>query len=433
MERLLLDGKTLKLEDLLAVSRREVRVAIAPAARATLEQGQQPPGPEAQRLRNRVLSHAAALGQPIRTAEVRALMLLLANALSRGGEGVRLATADLLLEMLDHNCIPIVPEGGLSDPAALAHLALVLGGDGEAFLDGRRLPGGEALSRLELRPVVLQPGEGHLLLDGGEPALAVGALALLRAGHLAGVADLAGALTLAGLQVSPASLLPDPPASESPGRMLAAAHLRDLLAGSPALSAPCPDAILSLPKVHGTARDDIALCRDVLGRELNTPEPAVNQKEPRGPSMATALELLARAAAQLTELSLERVELLVSAPGLPAFLTPRPDLHFGFKAAPLTHSALVAQNRLHCQPGPPGIAAAIKTRQVVENLRTGLAIELLAAAQAIDLRRPLRPWGRLAEAHARIRGSIPHLDEDRILHREIESMCRLIDDGVMEM
>jgi len=501
MEHVLLDGDTLRLEEVRTVSEGRASAEIAPearqrvrAARALVDAraaedaphyGRKPgfgtradahiPRSDLARLqRNLVLSHAAGVGAPLPLPEARALVLLRANVLAKGHSGVREETLDLLVEMLNRGCIPVVPErgsvGASGDLAPLAHLALVVIGEGEAFVEGRRLPGREALARAGLRPVTLAAKEGLALVNGTQAMAAVGSLALLRAERLALVADLAGAMTLEGLL---GSHRPFEAAVQEvrgqPGQIAAAARLRALLADSEINAShqgpDChkvqdPYSMRCMPQVHGAARDGIGFCRGVLAREVNaaTDNPLVfagagdivSGGNFHGQPVSLALDVLAIAASHLATISERRVEQLVnpSLSGLPPFLAHRPGLDSGYMIAQVTSAALVSENKVLCHPASVdsipssagredhvsmGMTAALKARQVVENVRTCLAIELLVAAQAVDLRRPLRPAAKVAEAHARIRAVVPHLDEDRELHRDVEAVCRLVDDGALDL
>jgi histidine ammonia-lyase len=299
---------------------------------------------------------------------------------------------------------------------------------------------------------------------------AVGALAVLRAERLARLADLAGAMTLEGLQGSHRPF--DAWIQEArgqPGQAASAAHLRALLAGSEVHAAhqgpDChkvqdPYSLRCMPQVHGAARDGIGFCRGVLERELNaaTDNPLVSAERGEivsggnfhGQPLSLALDVLAIAASHLATISERRVEQLVnpSLSGLPPFLAHDPGLDSGYMIAQVTSAALVSENKVLAHPASVdsipssagredhvsmGMTAALKARQVVENVRTCLAIELLVAAQAVDLRRPLRPGARVAEAHARLRAVVPHLDADRELHRDVEAVCRLVDGGGLDL
>jgi histidine ammonia-lyase len=503
MERVLLDGETLTLEEVLAAAHGRARVELAPGARervrraralveARLEDGEAHYGintgfgtlaevrierGDLERLqRNLVLSHAAGVGAPLPLVEARALMVLRANVLAKGVSGIREETLDLLLAMLERGVVAVVPErgsvGASGDLAPLAHLALVLIGEGEAFLGDPpvRLPGADALRRAGLAPVVLAAKEGLALVNGTQAMTAVGAHALVRAERLALLADLAGAMTLEGLLGSHRPFLPEiQQARGQPGQSAAAARLRELLAGSELNASHqgpgChkvqdPYSLRCMPQVHGAARDGIGFCRGVLAREVNaaTDNPLVFPElgeivsggNFHGQPVALALDVLAVAASHLAAISERRVEQLVNPAlsGLPPFLAPRTGLDSGFMIAQVTSAALVSENKILCHPASVdsipssagredhvsmGMTAAVKARQVVENVRTCLAIELLVAAQAIDLRAPLRPAARVAEAHRRIRAAVPRLEGDRELHRDVAQVCRLVDEGTLDL
>ena len=501
MEHVLLDGDTLKLEEVLAVAEGRARAEIAPAARervraarllvearagedqphygintgfGTLAEVSIPRSDLARLQRNLVLSHAAGVGVPLPLPEARALMLLRANVLAKGHSGIRESTLDLLVEMLNRGCIPVVPErgsvGASGDLAPLAHLALVVIGEGEAWVDGGRLPGRQALERVGLSAVALAAKEGLALVNGTQAMTAVGAIALLRAERLAAVADVAGAMTLEGLLGSHRPFMAEVQrARGQPGQSAAAAHLRDLLADSPLNAShqgpDChkvqdPYSLRCMPQVHGAAREGIAFCRGVLEREANaaTDNPLVFAELAEivsggnfhGQPVSLALDVLAIAASHLATISERRVEQLVnpSLSGLPPFLAHQPGLDSGYMIAQVTSAALVSENKILCHPASVdsipssagredhvsmGMTAALKARQVLENVRTCLAIELLVAAQALDLRLPLRPAPRVAEAHRRIRAVAPHLDGDRELHRDIGAVCRLVDRGALDL
>jgi histidine ammonia-lyase len=501
MRHVLIDGDTLGLEEVRAVARGEARVELAPAARlrvraarqlvearlcdgaphygintgfGTLAEVRIGDADLAKLQRNLVLSHAAGVGQPLPPAEVRALVLLRANVLAKGLSGVREATLDLLVDLLDRDVVPVVPErgsvGASGDLAPLAHLALVLIGEGEAWWNGERLAGGEALRRAGLSPLVLAAKEGLALVNGTQAMAAVGSLALLRAEQLARTADVAGAMALEGLLGSHLPFLAEvQEARGQVGQVAAAAHLRALLADSPLHASHqgpgChkvqdPYSLRCMPQVHGAARDGIGFCRGVLGREVNaaTDNPLVFASTGaivsggnfHGQPVSLALDVLAIATSHLAAISERRVEQLVnpSLSGLPPFLARNPGLDSGYMIAQVTSAALVSENKVLCHPASVdsipssagredhvsmGMAAALKARQVVENVRTCLAIELLVAAQALELRKPLRPAARVVEALSRVRAAVPPLDGDRELHRDVEAVCRLVDEGQLDL
>src|SRR5438105_9120363 len=377
--RIVLSGADLTLEQVGAVARPGARIEIAPHARERVRaarqlvdhiaQGSTPtygintgfgtlaevsiPRADLQKLqRNLILSHSAGVGAPLSVGEVRALMLLRANVLAGGYSGIRESTLDLLVGLLERDVIPIVPEkgsvGASGDLAPLAHLALVLIGEGEAFFQGRRMPGREALEKAGLQPVVLEAKEGLALVNGTQAMEAVGALALLEAERCARIADVACAMTVEGLMGSHKPFLAAIHRVRGhEGQMRVAADLRALLARSEINASHqdehCgkvqdPYSLRCVPQVHGAARGALALVRRTLEIEANaaTDNPlvfaqgledvgagtVVSAGNFHGQPVSQALDLLAIACAQLQTISERRVEQLVnpSLSGLPPFL-----------------------------------------------------------------------------------------------------------------
>jgi len=495
--RLLLDGETLSLEEIRDVARGGVQVELAPEALSRVERaralvdrvaaGEAPAygintgfGTLAEvRIdrkdlrtlqRNLLLSHAAGVGTPLPEPEARALLLLRCNVLAKGYSGIRPRTLQLALDMLNRGVIPVVPErgsvGASGDLAPLAHLALVLIGEGEAFVGGQRLPGRAALARAGLEPVVLEAKEGLALVNGTQAMCAVGALALLRAEALAETADLAGAMTLEGLLGSHRPFIAQIQAVRPhPGQGAVAEHLRALLRESEIVEshADCskvqdPYSLRCMPQVHGAARDGLSHARRVLSIEVNsaTDNPLVFPGEDlivsggnfHGQPVSLALDVLAIACTQLCAISERRVEQLVNPAlsGLPPFLAKNSGLNSGFMIAQVTSAALVAESRVLSHPASVdsipssagredhvsmGMTAALKARQVVEFTRSCLAVEVLVAAQALDFRRPLRAGRGVAAAHAAVRQVVPSMEEDREIHRDIEAVSALIDSGAL--
>jgi histidine ammonia-lyase len=495
--RLLLDGETLSLEEIRDVSRGDFHVALAPEALARVERARalvdRIAAGEAAAYgintgfgtlaevridrkdlrtlqRNLLLSHAAGVGAPLPLPEARALLLLRCNVLAKGNSGIRPRTLQLALDMLNRGVIPVVPErgsvGASGDLAPLAHLALVLIGEGEAFVGDQRLPGRAALARAGLEPVVLEAKEGLALVNGTQAMCAVGALSLLRAEALAEIADLAGAMTLEGLLGSHRPFLaPIHAARPHPGQVAVAEHLRTLLRDSEIVEshADCakvqdPYSLRCMPQVHGAVRDGLQHARRVLSIEVNsaTDNPLVFPDEDlivsggnfHGQPVSLVLDVLAIACTQLATISERRVEQLVNPAlsGLPPFLAKNSGLNSGFMIAQVTSAALVAESRVLSHPASVdsipssagredhvsmGMTAALKARQVVEFARSCLAVEVLVAAQALDYRRPLRAGRGVAAAHAQVRAVVPTMDEDREIHRDIEAVSALIDSGAL--
>jgi histidine ammonia-lyase len=418
--------------------------------------------------RNLLRSHAAGVGAPLAIPEARALLLLRINVLAKGFSGVRQEVLGLAVEMLNRGVIPVVPErgsvGASGDLAPLAHLALSLIGEGEAFYRNERLPSRVALARAGLEPVALEAKEGLALVNGTQGMCAVGGLALLRAEELAQIADLAGAMTLEGLLGSHKPFLDDIQQTRPhPGQLACAENLRKLLADSELVhthehcsKVQDPYSLRCIPQVHGAARDGMAFARRILEIEVNaaTDNPLVFVQTGQivsggnfhGQPVSLGLDVLAMALTQLASISERRVEQLVnpSLSGLPPFLAKNSGLNSGFMIAQVTSAALVAESRILCHPASVdsipssagredhvsmGMTAALKARQVAEHTRTCLAIELLVAAQALDFRLPVKGGRGVRAAHRLIRSRVPSLESDRELHVDIEAVQQLIDSG----
>ncbi len=418
--------------------------------------------------RNLLLSHAAGVGDPLPLPDARALLLLRCNVLAKGYSGIRLRTLELALAMLARDVVPVVPArgsvGASGDLAPLAHLGLALIGEGEAFYRGERLPGAEALSRASLEPVVLEAKEGLALVNGTQAMSAVGTLTLLRSEALSEISDIAGAMTLEGLLGSHRPFLAAiQQVRPHPGQQACAAHLRALLQGSQIVEShrDCskvqdPYSLRCIPQVHGAAREGIGFCRRILEVEVNsaTDNPLVFPEEQlivsggnfHGQPVALALDVLAMALTQLSAVSERRVEQLVnpSLSGLPPFLARDSGLNSGFMIAQVTSAALVAESRILSHPASVdsipssagredhvsmGMTAALKAAQIADFTRTCLAIEILVASQALDLREPLLPGRGVHAAHHFVRQHVPTLDRDREVHRDVTRVSALIDSG----
>ncbi|HYX91916.1 MAG TPA: histidine ammonia-lyase [Myxococcaceae bacterium] len=495
--RVLIDGDTLRLEEILLVAERQAIVELAPDAVARVQAArelvdriaasEQPTygintgfGMLAEvRIdrkdlrdlqRNLILSHSAGVGSPLPLPEARALLLLRCNVLAKGFSGIRLETLELALEMLNRDVVPVVPErgsvGASGDLAPLAHLALVLIGEGEAFFEGQRLRGREALQRAGLRPVVLDAKEGLALVNGTQAMCAVGALAQLRGELLSEIADVAGAMTLEALLGSHRPFAQEiQDVRPHAGQKQAAAHMRALLADSELVEthANCskvqdPYSLRCIPQVHGAAREGIAFSRRLLETEVNsaTDNPLVFVRGDRilsggnfhGQPISLALDVLAISLTQLAAISERRVEQLVnpSLSGLPPFLIRQPGLNSGLMIAQVTSAALVAESRILSHPASVdsipssagredhvsmGMTAALKARQVAEHTRSCLAIEILAACQALDLRGKIKAGRGAQAAYELVRSRVSPMERDRELHVDIEAVQELIDSGAI--
>jgi histidine ammonia-lyase len=417
---------------------------------------------------NLVRSHAAGVGEPLPRVVVRAMLLLRAAVLATGQTGVRPLLCQRLCDMLERGVHPVIPwqgsVGASGDLAPLAHLALVVIGEGEAELDGAVLPGGEALARVGLAPIGLEAKEGLALVNGTQMMTAAGALAVAEALRLTEVADITGVMSLETIKGSSRPFDPRIVAVRPhPGALAAAAHLRRLTQHSAIVEShrdchKVQDAysFRCMPQVHGAARDGLSFAAATLEREMNaaTDNPLVFVEEGgradilsggnfHGQPVALALDVAAIALAELGAISERRIEQCVNPAlsGLPPFLAVDSGLHSGFMLAQVTAAALVSENKILCHPAcvdsipssagredhvSMGAHAAWKLTRVVDNTRRVLAIEALCAARGLDLRAPLRPGPAIAAVHDLIRSVVSAPEGDRPLYRDIAALDTLI-------
>ncbi len=414
-------------------------------------------------------SHACGVGEPYPDSVVRAAMLLRANALAKGNSGARVETVELLLECLNRGVLPRVPArgsvGASGDLAPLAHLALPLVGEGQAVVDGELVDGAEALGRVGLEPVRLLAKEGLSLINGTQFMAAQAALALVRAQRLARTADCACALSLEALQGSRTSFLPQVHALRPlRGQGASARNVLRLLEGSAIMEShrwcdKVQDAysLRCAPQVHGASRDLLDYVEYTVTTELNaaTDNPLVLVEDEllvsagnfHGQPLAFALDALAMAVAELANISERRVERLVNpnlSDGLPAFLTSDGGLNSGFMIPQYVAAALVSENKSLCHPASVdsiptsagqedhvsmGNASGLKAWQVIANSERALAIELLAASQAVEFLAPLEPGSGARATHAHVRTLSTRLRDDRPLGPDIEAVADAIRDG----
>jgi histidine ammonia-lyase len=414
-------------------------------------------------------SHACGVGEPYPAEIVRAAMLLRANALAKGTSGARIETVERLLDCLAHGIVPKVPSrgsvGASGDLAPLAHLALPLVGEGEAWYEGELLSGAGALSAAGLEPIGLAAKEGLSLINGTQFMAAYGALGVVRARRLAQAADLACALSLEALQGSRTSFLPQIHRLRPlRGQNDSAANVLRLVEGSAINEAhkwcdKVQDAysLRCAPQVHGAARDLLDYVEGTVAVELNAAtdnplvlvddELLVSNGNFHGQPVAFALDALAMASSELANISERRVERLVNpnlSDGLPAFLTPDGGLNSGFMIPQYVAASLVSENKSLCHPASVdsiptsagqedhvsmGNAAALKAWQVLANSERALSIELLAGAQGVEFLAPLEPGVGVRATHAFVRSVSPRLQDDRPLAPDIEAVAVAIRDG----
>jgi len=420
--------------------------------------------------KNLVRSHAAGVGAPLEREVVRTMLLLRAQVLATGLSGVRPVVCDLLCELLNRGVHPVIPRkgslGASGDLAPLAHLALVVMGEGEAEHAGRVRPAAEALQAAGLAPLLFEAKEGLALVNGTQLMTGEGALAILDGEAMCRAADLSGAMSLEALKGTPRAF--DPRivgARPHPGQQKSARNLVTLTRDSAIVAShkDCgkvqdPYSLRCMPQVHGASRDALGFARQVIEREAEsaTDNPLVFAEDQEvmsggnfhGQPVALALDFAALAVAELGSVSERRIEQLVNPhlSGLPPFLTRESGLHSGFMLAQVTAAALVSENKILAHPASVdsipssagredhvsmGVHAAHKLREVVENVWNVLAIEVLCAAQGIDLHRPLRGGPGVEAAHALVRTRVPPLEHDRPLHRDIEAAHELLASGAL--
>ena len=402
---------------------------------------------------NLVRSHAAGTGRSLTAPAVRAVMLLRANCLAKGFSGIRRETLELLLACLEKGIHPVIPEqgsvGASGDLAPLAHLALALVGEGEAEWNGKTMPSAEALRGAGLSPAVLEAKEGLALINGTQLTTGLAALALHHLLHLHKAADLVAALTLDALKGTDAAFDARIHAARPhPGQIASARNLLALLAGSPLREShrDCgvvqdAYALRCIPQVHGAARDAAAHALRVIEIEMNaaTDNPMVFAETGtlvsggnfHAAPVALVSDLLTASTADMASLSERRTERLVNpalSGDLPAFLTRDGGLNSGLMMIHVTAAALVSEAKSNSFPASVdsiptsagkedhvsmGPIAARKLRKNVDLFETVLAIEVLAAAQALDLRRPLVTSPPLEELYLLVRARVPFWDADR--------------------
>ncbi|HEX6655106.1 MAG TPA: histidine ammonia-lyase [Candidatus Limnocylindria bacterium] len=419
--------------------------------------------------RNLVRSHAAGVGDPLPEEVVRAMLLLRANALAVGLSGIRPEVVQLLVDMLNREVHPYIPSrgsvGASGDLAPLAHLALVLIGEGEAWReDAGPGPGAEALERAGLQPVSLEAKEGLALLNGTQLMAALAALALDDAWRLAVSADVIGAMSLEAMEGTAAAF--DAALVEArphPGQVAAAAHLRELLADSEIAASHAESdhrvqdaySLRCMPQVHGAVRDALDQLERVLAVEMNaaTDNPLVfpsggivSGGNFHGEPLALAIDYAKIAVTELASISERRSARLVDAhlSGLPAFLSDEPGLRSGLMIAQYTAAALVNELQTLAHPASVdtiptsanqedhvsmGATGALHLRDVVDRAETVLAVEALLAAQGLDFRQPMRPAAGVARAHATVRGRVTHVTDDRPPAEDIATLRSLLHDG----
>jgi histidine ammonia-lyase len=419
---------------------------------------------------NLVRSHACGLGRPLSEEETRVVMALRANTLALGYSGVRPLIAEILVAMLDRGVLAVIPEkgsvGASGDLAPLAHLALSMIGEGEATYQGQRLPSREALRLAGIEPVRLEAKEGLALLNGTQALTAIGGLALWRAWRVVGLADVAGAMSLEALLGTPVAFDQRIHAARPhAGQATTAARLRSLLEGSDVdpsrrkTPARVQDAysLRCMPQVHGAVRDALAFARATVEMETGsaTDNPLVFAETGdvlsggnfHGAPLALAFDSAAIAMTTLAGMGERRIDRLVNPDlnqGLPACLAAAPGVSSGVMIAQVVAASLLNESKVLAHPASVdnvptsggqedhvsmGMTAATKLRTIVENGEYMVAIELLAAAEALRYRDPFEPGREIRRVVEVVRSIAPPLTEDRPLSGDIEATAAAIRQG----
>ncbi len=492
-----IDGYNLTIEDVVAVARHGAKVEIDEAcipkvkeSRAFVENAianKQPiygintgfglfsevaiSDEELEELQKKLIySDVCGIGKPFDSEIVRVMLLLRANAVCKGYSGVVIPTIQVMVDMLNKGVHPIVPEkgsvGSSGDLCPLAHMVLVMMGEGEAEYEGVRMPGAEAMKKAGITPIVLKAKEGLALINGTQAMMGNAVLAVYDAMVIEKAADIIGALSLEALTGIVNAF--DPRlhiARPHPGQINAAANVLKLVEGSQLTTTQgekrMQDAysLRCIPQVHGASRPAIEYVKSVIEIEINsaTDNPLILLGEDgnvfsggnfHGQPVAIAMDTLAIAVAEFANISERRTERLVNpalSNGLPAFLVANGGLNCGFMIPQYAAAALVSENKILAHPASVdsiptsanqedhvsmGTIAARKARQIVEHVQAVLGIELMAAAQAIDFRGGKELLGKGTKvAYEMLRDKVDYLDEDRVMCYDMENAAKIISEG----
>jgi histidine ammonia-lyase len=427
---------------------------------------------------NLIVSHSAGTGDPLPREIVRAMMVLRMNALAKGFSGIRIETMEFFRTVFNAGITPVIPSkgsvGSSGDLAPLAHLVLALLGKGNVYYKGKTINARRALQQIGLQPLRLTAKEGLALVNGTQMMTAFGALAIHESMRLSKMADITAAMSVEALKGTDTSF-DDRIHALRPhrGQRECAANLRALMRKSEIRESHRYDdprvqdaySLRCIPQVHGASRDAIRYVYDIITTEINsaTDNPLIFPKDKihleggnfHGQPVALALDFLAIALSELANISERRIERMVNGAlsGLPRFLTEQGGLHSGLMIAQYTAASLVSENKVLAHPASVdsiptsanqedhnsmGSIAAQKVWQVLKNVQTVIAIEMMVAAQGIDFSRvhpktkkKMKAGAGIQIAHNVIRKKIKHLSSDRVLHNDIEESLKLLKSGVV--
>lgn len=411
---------------------------------------------------NLVMSHACSQGAEVAPEIVRLMLFLKAHALSLGHSGVQVQTVERIIDMYNHNVLPVVYDrgslGASGDLAPLANLFLPLIGMGEVRHNGQLRPAAEVMTEMGWKPITLKSKEGLALLNGTQFMSSHGVYAMVKALRLAPLADLIGCVSLEAFDGRIDPFHPNiHTVRPHQGQQDVAAHIRELLQGSELIARPKkhvqdPYSFRCMPQVHGASRDTINYVASVLLTEINsvTDNPTVFPDDDmvvsggnfHGQPLALVYDFLAIALAELGNISERRTaQLILGLRELPEFLVANPGLNSGFMIPQYAAAAMVSQNKQLCTPASVdsivssngqedhvsmGGNAATKLLRVVDNLERILAIELIDAAQALEFRRPAKSSPKVEAFVAGLRKQVPFITEDKVMYTEIDKTLQYI-------
>lgn len=498
MEEIMLDGETLTLEKLEKISQKMAKVEISNTAIQKVEASRKFVDDAVERgeiiyglttgfgsLKNCVISkedieelqanlirsHACGVGEPLSEEIVRAALLVRLNSLIRGYSGIRMVVADGLKNLINHNIYPWVPSkgsvGSSGDLAPLSHIALVLMGEGKAFVDGKLVEGKTALENAGLQSIILSYKEGLALNNGTAVMTAIAALTILKAKRLGKVADIIGAMSLEALMGTRTALRPEVhKIRPHKGQINSASNLMKLTEGSEIVGSHkhcsrVQDAysLRCMPQVHGACTGPLEYVEEVVSIEMNstTDNPLIfadiNESMScgnfHGEPIAIACDIMSIVISELGNISERRTAKMVdpnTSEGLPAYLISSDiaGLNNGFMIPQYVAAALVSENKILAHPASVdsiptsanqedhvsmGTIAARKALEIVKNVQNILAIEAMCASQALEFKRPLSPGEGSKAAYEFIRKFVLMLGKDRVMYDDMEQISQIIGDG----
>lgn len=414
---------------------------------------------------NLIRSHCTGVGKPFNREVTRAIMLSRANCLIQGYSGVTPETIILLLEFINHDINPVIPEkgsvGASGDLAPLSHVALALIGEGDVEFEGKIVRADSAIRKIGMTPAKLGPKDGLALINGTSVMLALGCLALVDAKRIVKYADIISCLTLDAVRGTATAF--DERISflkPQPGQVDVSKNLLKIIKGSEIVfshpedgKVQDPYSLRCIPQVHGACRQTLRHAEEVLNIELNsvTDNPLVFLETGdvisggnfHGEALALCMDYLAMGLSEICNIAERRVEKMMNPhfSDLPAFLVKDSGLNSGLMIAHVTMAALASENKYLCHPASVdsiptstdkedhvsmGVTSGRKLQEVVQNVQLGLAIELLCNTQGIEFLRPLKTSPALERVHAMVRKHVQKIEQDRTFHKDIENISRLI-------